>query len=117
MDLMEVNYGPQMASQSQVQIEGAKVPSRGFIICRECGKTVTKEVADAEECHYPFCHHKDVPYPPHEEADMDVFMLTYLPIAVTALFVNPGWKPIKHKATTSAIRTELGQGASRREIS
>ena len=78
MDLMEVNYGPQMASQSQIEIEGVKVPSRGFIVCRECGKTVTKEVADAEECHYPFCHHKDVPYPPHEEADMDVFMPTYL---------------------------------------
>ena len=46
-----------------------------------------------------------------------VFMLTYIPIAFTALFVNPGWKPIKHKATTSAIRTELGDGASRREIS
>ena len=35
------------------------------------------------------------------------FMLTYIPIAFTAMFVNPGWKPIKHKATTSALRTEL----------
>ena len=46
-----------------------------------------------------------------------IFMLTYIPIAFTALFVNPGWKPIKHKATTSAIRTELTQRESRREIS
>ena len=36
-----------------------------------------------------------------------LFMLTYIPVAFTALFVNPGWKPIRHKAATSALRTEL----------
>ena len=36
-----------------------------------------------------------------------LFMLTYIPIAFTALFVNPGWKPIRHKATTSALMTEI----------
>lgn len=78
MDLMEVNYGPQMASQNQVDLNGTKVPAFGFIVCRECGKVVTSEVAEAKECHYPFCHHADVPYPPHEEKDKDVFMPTYL---------------------------------------
>ena len=38
-----------------------------------------------------------------------LFMLTYIPIAFTAMFVNPGWKPIRHKATTSALTTELMQ--------
>ena len=36
-----------------------------------------------------------------------IFMLTYIPIAFTAMFVNPGWKPIQHKATTSAITSDL----------
>lgn len=36
-----------------------------------------------------------------------IFMLTYIPIAFTAMFVNPGWKPIQHKATTSALTSEL----------
>ena len=30
-----------------------------------------------------------------------VFMLTYVPIAFAALFVNPGWKPIVHKVRVS----------------
>ena len=46
-----------------------------------------------------------------------VFMLTYIPIAFTALFVNPGWKPIKHKATTSALSAELVQRETGRKIS
>ena len=36
-----------------------------------------------------------------------LFMLTYIPIAFTAMFVNPGWKPIHHKATTSSLSAEL----------
>ncbi len=36
-----------------------------------------------------------------------IFMLTYIPIAFTAMFVNPGWKQIQHKATTSALTSEL----------
>lgn len=78
MDLMEVNYGPQMASQSQVDLNDTKVPALGFIVCRECGKVATTEVASADECHYPFCHHRDVPYPPTEDKDKDVFRSTYL---------------------------------------
>ena len=27
-----------------------------------------------------------------------VFMATYIPISIAALFINPGWKPIKHSA-------------------
>ena len=45
------------------------------------------------------------------------FMLTYIPVAFTALFVNPGWKPIKHKATTSAIMTEISRPESQKKIS
>lgn len=46
-----------------------------------------------------------------------VFMLTYIPIAFTAMFVNPGWKPIQHKATTSAITSELMQRKTSERIS
>ena len=46
-----------------------------------------------------------------------VFMLTYIPIAFTALFVNPGWKPIQHKATTSSLSAELMRGELTRKIS
>lgn len=46
-----------------------------------------------------------------------VFMLTYIPVAFTALFVDPGWKPIRHKATTSALMTELCNTESRERIS
>ena len=43
-----------------------------------------------------------------------LFMLTYIPIAFTALFVDPGWKPIRHKATTTALSSELIQKESER---
>ncbi len=46
-----------------------------------------------------------------------LFMLTYIPVAFTALFVNPGWKPIQHKATTSALRTELTRSRTGEKIS
>lgn len=46
-----------------------------------------------------------------------VFMLTYIPIAFTALFVNPGWKPIQHKATTSPITMEIAHRETRSKIS
>ncbi len=46
-----------------------------------------------------------------------MFMLTYIPIAFTAMFVNPGWKPIQHKATTSAITSELVQRKTSERIS
>ena len=46
-----------------------------------------------------------------------LFMLTYIPIAFTALFVNPGWKPIKHKATTSSLSAELTGTELTRKIS
>ena len=46
-----------------------------------------------------------------------LFMLTYIPIAFTALFVNPGWKPIQHKATTSSLKAEISQSESTRKIS
>jgi len=46
-----------------------------------------------------------------------VFMLTYIPIAFTAMFVNPGWKPIQHKATTSSLTAELMQGKTSEKIS
>ena len=46
-----------------------------------------------------------------------LFMLTYIPIAFTALFVNPGWKPIKHKATTSALMTEIRHAEPSEKIS
>jgi hypothetical protein len=44
-------------------------------------------------------------------------MLTYIPIAFTAMFVNPGWKPIQHKATTSSLTAELMQGKTSEKIS
>lgn len=77
MELMEVNYGPQMANQSQVDAEGQKVPAYGFVVCRECGKVVTSETADAEDCHYKFCHKRDVAFPPNEE-NKELFVPTYL---------------------------------------
>lgn len=43
-----------------------------------------------------------------------LFMLTYIPVAFTALFVNPGWKPIQHKATTTALSSELMRKESER---
>ena len=46
-----------------------------------------------------------------------VFMLTYIPVAFAALFVNPGWKPIKHKATTSSLMTELVRTGTKEKIS
>jgi cellulose synthase/poly-beta-1,6-N-acetylglucosamine synthase-like glycosyltransferase len=46
-----------------------------------------------------------------------VFMLTYIPIAFTAMFVNPGWKPIQHKATTSSLTAELMQRKTSEKIS
>ena len=46
-----------------------------------------------------------------------LFMLTYIPVAFTALFVNPGWKPIRHKAATSALRTELTGSETGEKIS
>lgn len=45
------------------------------------------------------------------------FILTYIPIAFAALFINPGWKPIKHKATTSSLSAELTGSQSARKIS
>lgn len=45
------------------------------------------------------------------------FILTYIPIALAALFVNPGWKPIKHKATTSSLSAELTGSQTARKIS
>ena len=42
------------------------------------------------------------------------FILTYIPIAFAALFINPGWKPIKHKATTTTLSSELIQKESER---
>jgi len=44
-------------------------------------------------------------------------MLTYIPIAFTALFVDPGWKPIRHKATTSALMTEIRHAEPSEKIS
>ena len=46
-----------------------------------------------------------------------LFMLTYIPIAFTALFVNPGWKPIQHKASTSPLPATIGQSEANRKIS
>ena len=46
-----------------------------------------------------------------------VFMLTYIPIAFTALFVDPGWKPIRHKAVTSLLMTEICRPESQERIS
>lgn len=46
-----------------------------------------------------------------------VFMLTYIPIAFTALFVDPGWKPIRHKAVTSSLMTEICRPESQERIS
>ena len=46
-----------------------------------------------------------------------LFMLTYIPIAFAALFVNPGWKPIQHKATTSSLSAEFAQRQTSRKIS
>ncbi len=46
-----------------------------------------------------------------------LFMLTYIPIAFAALFVNPGWKPIQHKATTSPLSAEFAQRQQSRKIS
>ena len=45
------------------------------------------------------------------------FMLTYIPIAFTALFVDPGWKPIRHKATTSALMSEISRIETGKKIS
>ena len=45
------------------------------------------------------------------------FMLTYIPVAFTALFVNPGWKPIRHKATTTALLIELSHTKTSEKIS
>ncbi len=46
-----------------------------------------------------------------------LFMLTYIPVAFTAIFVNPGWKPIKHKATTSALMTDICGTETKQKIS
>ena len=46
-----------------------------------------------------------------------LFMLTYIPVAFTALFVDPGWKPIRHKATTSALMSEIRRAESKEKIS
>ena len=46
-----------------------------------------------------------------------LFMLTYIPVAFAAIFVNPGWKPIKHKATTSSLATELARAETKEKIS
>ena len=40
-----------------------------------------------------------------------------IPIAFAALFVNPGWKPIQHKATTSSLSAEFAQRETSRKIS
>lgn len=45
------------------------------------------------------------------------FMLTYIPISFAALFVNPGWKPIRHKATTSPLSIGFTQREPGRKIS
>ena len=37
------------------------------------------------------------------------FMLTYLPVSAAALFVNPGWKPIRHTVTAEDFR-KSGRG-------
>ena len=46
-----------------------------------------------------------------------LFMLTYIPISFAALFVDPGWKPIKHKATTSRLSVGFAQREQGRKIS
>ena len=45
------------------------------------------------------------------------FMLTYIPISFAALFINPGWKPIQHKATTSPLSVGFAQREQGRKIS
>lgn len=90
MELMEVNYGPQMASQPEIDANGAKVPAFGFVVCRECGKVITKSTEDAEDCHYKFCHHKDIGFPTDEQ-HKDLFVPTYL----------------YHKTQTEAIKVLL----------
>lgn len=35
-----------------------------------------------------------------------VFMFTYIPISITALFHNPGWKPIQHTVSAAAMREQ-----------
>ena len=45
------------------------------------------------------------------------FMLTYIPISFAALFINPGWKPIQHKATMSPLGAEFAQSQQNRKIS
>ncbi|MBR6007307.1 MAG: glycosyltransferase family 2 protein, partial [Clostridia bacterium] len=34
---------------------------------------------------------------------LPLFMLTYIPIAIEALFVNPSWKPIKHSVSLASM--------------
>ena len=46
-----------------------------------------------------------------------LFMLTYIPVAFAAIFVNPGWKPIKHKATTSSLMTAQARADTKEKIS
>ena len=46
-----------------------------------------------------------------------LFMLTYIPVAFAAIFVNPGWKPIKHKATTSSLMTAQARAETKEKIS
>ena len=46
-----------------------------------------------------------------------LFMLTYIPIAFTALFVDPARKPIRHKAVTSSLAPEFMQKETGRNVS
>ncbi len=47
-----------------------------------------------------------------------LFMFTYLPISVAALFVDPGWKPIRHSVRLEAYpdAEELREGQGRAEV-
>ena len=37
-----------------------------------------------------------------------LFMFTYIPISVTSLFHNAGWKPITHRVSAKQFKRSLG---------
>jgi glucan phosphoethanolaminetransferase (alkaline phosphatase superfamily) len=39
-----------------------------------------------------------------------LFMITYIPIAIAALFMKPEWKPIKHSITVNVSEYATVQG-------
>lgn len=77
--LTEVNYGNRMQRGSAIKVNEYETSEQGFVTCKYCGRTksLINEYDEVRDFHFPFCSHRDVPYPA-DSGHADTWITSFL---------------------------------------